>query len=297
MTTPLLHKLVVIGVGLIGGSFALALRNAGMVKHVVGIGRSQKNMQRALELGVIDEIASSLASALKGADFVQLAMPVGQTGKIMAQIAPYLDSGTIVSDVGSTKQDVILAARTYLAQNLTHFVPCHPIAGTEFSGAEAASVQLFCGKHLIITPLAENSDPAIALVTSLWQHCGAEVSCMPADQHDRILATISHLPHILAFTLMNQVRTNIEDKPEEVLHFAGSSFRDCTRIASSSPEMWRDICLANREMLLKQIDAYQNELSRLRTILANNDGEALERAFTNARETRQLWLKDHHVTK
>ncbi len=293
MTSPLLHKLVVIGVGLIGGSFALALRHAGMVKHIVGIGRSQKNLQRALELGIIDEVASNSVSALKDADFVLLAMPVGQTSNIMAQIAPFLGSGTIVSDVGSTKQDVIFAARTHLAQHLTHFVPCHPIAGTEFSGAEAASTHLFCDKHLIITPLAENDDQAVNLVSTLWQHCGAKISCMAADQHDRILAIISHLPHILAFTLMNHVRINIEDKPEEVLHFAGSSFRDCTRIASSSPEMWRDICLANQELLLKQIDAYQNELTSLRTILANNDGQALERTFANARQTRQQWLENY----
>jgi prephenate dehydrogenase len=291
MVSPLLQKLIVIGVGLIGGSFALALRQAGMVKHIVGIGRSQKNLQRALELGIIDEVASNPISALKDADFVLLAMPVGQTSHIMAQIAPFLGSSTIVSDVGSTKQDVILAARTHLARHLTHFVPCHPIAGTEFSGAEAASTHLFCDKHLIITPLAENDDQAIKLVSTLWQHCGAKISCMAADQHDRILAIISHLPHILAFTLMNHVRTNVEDKLEEILRFAGSSFRDCTRIASSSPEMWRDICLANQEWLLKQIDAYQNELTNVRTILANNDGEALEKAFANARQTRQQWLK------
>lgn len=291
MTSPLLHKLVVIGVGLIGGSFALALRNAGMVKHIVGLGRSQENMQRALELGIIDEIASSSASALKDADFVLLATPGGQISNIMAQIAPYLTPGTIVSDVGSTKQDIITAARTHLAQHLTHFVPCHPIAGTEFSGAEAASVHLFRDKHLIITPLAENNDQVIELVTTLWQHCGTKISCMSADQHDRVLATISHLPHILAFTLMSHVRASIEDKPEEILHFAGSSFRDCTRIASSSPEMWRDICLANREALLKQIDAYQKELTALRTTLANHNGEALEKVFANAGETRQQWLK------
>lgn len=292
MTSPPLHKLVVIGVGLIGGSFALALRNAGMVKHIVGVGRSQENMQRALELGIIDEIASNFASALKGADFVLLAMPVGQISNIMVQIAPCLTPGTIVSDVGSTKQDVIIAARTHLVQHLAHFIPCHPIAGTELSGAEAASTHLFRDKHLIITPLAENNDQAISLVTTLWQHCGTKVSCMPADQHDRILATISHLPHILAFTLMNHVRASIEDKPEEILRFAGSSFRDCTRIASSSPEMWRDICLANRETLLKQIDTYQKELTDLRITLANNNGEALKKAFANARETRQQWLKN-----
>lgn len=289
MTSPLLHKLVVIGVGLIGGSFALALRRAGMVKQIVGIGRSPENMQRALELGIIDEIACNPASALKNADFVLLAMPVGQTSHIMAQIAPCLESETIVSDAGSTKQDVILAARTHLAKHLTHFIPSHPIAGTEFSGAEAADTYLFRDKPLIITPLEENSEQAISLVTALWQHCGAKVTRMSADQHDRILATISHLPHILAFTLMNHVLGNVEDRPEEVLRFAGSSFRDCTRIASSSPEMWRDICLANRETLLKQIDTYQNELANIRTMLANHDDKALESAFAAAREIRQQW--------
>lgn len=290
MASPPLKKLVIIGVGLIGGSFALALRHAGMVKHCVGIGRSPKNMQRALELGIIDEIANDPASALKGADFILLAMPVGQTDQVMAQIAPYVEDGTIISDVGSTKQDVILAARTHLARQLAHFVPSHPIAGTEFSGAEAADIHLFCDKPLIITPLKENSVEAIDLVTTLWQRCGAKVTRMPAAQHDRILATVSHLPHILAFSLMNHVLCNSDDQPEEVLRFAGNSFRDCTRIASSSPEMWRDICLANQETLLKQIDTYQAQLTYLRTLLANHDGEALERTFAAARELRQKWL-------
>lgn len=292
MTRPLLHKLVIIGVGLIGGSFALALRQAGMIKQIVGIGRSPGNMQRARERGIIDEIARDFPSALKDADLVLLAMPVGQTSHIMAQIAPYLESGTIVSDVGSTKQDVILAARTHLAKHLTNFVPSHPIAGTEFSGADAADKRLFHDKHLIITPLEENSEQSINLVATLWQYCGANITCMPADEHDRILAAISHLPHVLAFTLMNHVRENVEDQPETLLRFAGSSFRDCTRIASSSPEMWRDICLANQETLLKQLDAYQSKLTVLRTLLANRDGAALEKTFKAARETHQKWLNN-----
>lgn len=292
MTRPLLHKLVIIGVGLIGGSFALALRQAGVIKQIVGIGRSPGNMQRARERGIIDEIARDFPSALKDADFVLLAMPVGQTNHIMAQIAPYLESGTIVSDVGSTKQDVILAARTHLARHLTHFVPSHPIAGTEFSGADAADMCLFHDKHLIITPLEENSEQSINLVATLWRHCGANITSMPADQHDRILAAISHLPHVLAFTLMNYVRDNDEDQPETLLRFAGSSFRDCTRIASSSPEMWRDICLANQETLLQQIDAYQSKLTSLRTLLANRDGAALEKTFKAAREIHRKWLSN-----
>ncbi|MEK7843228.1 MAG: prephenate dehydrogenase/arogenate dehydrogenase family protein, partial [Pseudomonadota bacterium] len=286
------NKLVIIGVGLIGGSFALALRKAGLVRHIVGIGRSRENLQRACDLGVIDEIAGDLALALKGADLVLLAMPVGQTGKIMAQIAPHLEAGTIVTDAGSTKQDVVAAARSFLPGHLQNFVPGHPIAGAELSGVAAASADLFRDKNLVLTPLDETSTEAVTRVTELWQGCGARVSQMRADQHDAILATMSHLPHVLAFTLMNHVCTSASDKPEELLRFAGSGFRDFTRIAGSSPEMWRDICLANREALLKQIDAYQNELTNLREMLARGDGQALEKIFADARDARQRWLKD-----
>ncbi len=292
MANVVINKLVIIGVGLIGGSFALALRKAGLVRHIVGIGRSRENLQRACELGVIDEIAADLALALKGADLVLLAMPVGQTGKIMAQISPHLEAGTIVTDAGSTKQDVVAAARSFLAGHLKNFVPGHPIAGAELSGVTAASADLFRDKNLVLTPLDETSAEAVTRVTELWQGCGARVSHMRADRHDAILAAMSHLPHVLAFTLMNHVCAGAGDKPEDLLRFAGSGFRDFTRIAGSSPEMWRDICLANREALLKQIDAYQNELTNLREMLARGDGQALEKIFADAREVRQRWLQD-----
>ncbi len=292
MANVVINKLVIIGVGLIGGSFALALRKAGLVGHIVGVGRSRENLQRARELGVIDEIASDLALALKGADLVLLAMPVGQVGKIMAQISPHLEAKTIVTDAGSTKQDVVAAARSFLAGHLQNFVPGHPIAGAELSGVTAASADLFRDKNLVLTPLDETSVEVVTRVTELWQGCGARVSQMRADRHDAILAAMSHLPHVLAFTLMNHVCTSALDNPGDLLRFAGSGFRDFTRIAGSSPEMWRDICLANREALLKQIDAYQNELTNLREILAQGDGQALEKVFANAREARQRWLKD-----
>lgn len=292
MANVVINKLVIIGVGLIGGSFALALRKAGLVRHIIGVGRSRENLQRACELGVIDEIAGDLALALKGADLVLLAMPVGQTGKIMAQISPYLEDGTIVTDAGSTKQDVVAAARSFLAGQLQSFVPGHPIAGAELSGVTAASADLFRDKNLVLTPLDETSAEAVTRVTELWQGCGAQVSQMHADRHDAILAAMSHLPHVLAFTLMNHVCTGAGDKPEDLLRFAGSGFRDFTRIAGSSPEMWRDICLANREALLKQIDAYQNELTNLREMLARADGQALEKFFADARAARQRWLQD-----
>jgi prephenate dehydrogenase len=243
-------------------------------------------------MGVIDEIADDLALALKGADLVFLAMPVGQTGKVMAQISPHLEVRTVVTDAGSTKQDVILAARSFMPGMLKNFVPAHPIAGAELSGVVAASADLFCNKSLVLTPLDESSDEAVARVTELWKGCGAHVSLMQAEQHDTVLAAMSHLPHVLAFTLMNYICASASDKPEELLRFAGSGFRDFTRIAGSSPEMWRDICLANREALLKHIDGYQNELTELREMLARNDSQGLESIFTDARDARKQWLQD-----
>ncbi len=291
MTDTILKKLVIIGVGLIGGSFALALRKAGLVKHIVGLGRSRENLQRALELGILDEIADDFPLALKNADLVFLAIPVGQTAKILAQIASHLESKTIITDVGSTKQDVIAAARSFLPGHLKNFVPGHPIAGTEQSGANAANANLFRDKNLILTPLDETNTNALECVKELWLGCGARVSQMKAYQHDEILAAISHLPHLLASTLMNHTfSSSTKDSSDDLLRFAGSGFRDFTRIAGSSPEMWRDICLANRELLLQQIDAYQNELTRMHKILENGDGSALEKAFCDARVTRQRWL-------
>ncbi len=289
--TAILNKLVIIGVGLIGGSFALALRKAGLFEHIVGIGRSQQNMQCAVDRGVINEIATDITSALHNADLVFLAMPVGQTAHIMAQIAPHLQANTIITDAGSTKQDVIAAARHHLPiQNRHHFVPGHPIAGTEQSGAQAAQADLYRNKHVILTPLPETSIDAVERVSQLWQACGAQVSLMPADEHDQVLAATSHLPHILAFTMMNHLHHSNSNR-ENLLCFVGSGLRDFTRIASSSPEMWRDICLANREALLEQIDAYQNELKLLQEMLKNNEGAALEQAFSEARSVRENWLK------
>jgi len=289
--TAILNKLVIIGVGLIGGSFALALRKVGLVKHIVGVGRSQQNMQCAVERSVIDEIATDIASALHHADLVFLAMPVGQTARIMAQIAPYLQANTIITDAGSTKQDVIAAARHHLPmQNRHHFVPGHPIAGAEQSGVQTAQADLYDNKHVILTPLPETSIDAVERISQLWQACGAQVSLMSADEHDQVLAATSHLPHILAFTLMNHLNHST-NHPENLLRFAGSGFRDFTRIASSSPEMWRDICLTNREALLGQIDAYQNELKLLQEMLKKNEGKALEQAFSRARGVRENWLK------
>jgi prephenate dehydrogenase len=309
MPTAAIDKLVIIGVGLIGGSFALALRKAKQVTHIIGIGRSQDNMQRAHSMGAIDEIGTSLPSVLKDADLVFLATPVGQTEAVMARISPYLEPDTIVTDAGSTKQNVIAAARRQLSPHLRNFVPGHPIAGAEVSGAGAADADLFQGRNIVLTPLAETGTSAANRVAELWEACGSRVHRMSAARHDDILATVSHLPHMLAFALMNHAsldRTHIireplsppqsapqpQDELYEPLQFAGTGFRDMVRIAGSSPEMWRDICLANGEALIRQIDAYQEELAALRQMLASGDGKELENSFSAARDARQRWLEN-----
>lgn len=293
MAFPAISKLVIVGVGLIGGSFALALRRAGLVGRIVGMGRSPENMQRALELGIIDEQTSDFAAALSGADFVLLAIPVKQTAGVMQQMAPHLEANTIISDVGSTKQNVVHAARANLGKRIERFIPAHPIAGTEFNGAEAAFPDLFQHKPVILTPLQENDQQIVDRVADLWHHCGASVSSMLPEQHDQLLAAISHLPHMLAFSLMQHIRTLSqtlsEGDPLALLRFAGSSLNDMTRVTASSPEMWRDICLENRAALLAQIEAYQQELSRLQQMLADHDGESLEKLFAEARAIRRDW--------
>jgi prephenate dehydrogenase len=295
MKDTMLNKLVIIGVGLIGGSFALSLRKAGLVKHITGLGRSKENLQQALELGIIDEISDNYSQALEKADLVLLAVPVGQTAEILKKINPYLEPQTIISDVGSTKQDVIAAAHSSIPEYFKNFVPAHPIAGAELSGSSAATADLFKGKSLILTPSDETDSDSIESIQKLWQGCGAHTSLMPPYQHDEMLAMTSHLPHILAFTFMNHMLSNSTEKnADTLLNFAGSGFRDFTRIASSSPEMWKDICLANRRLLLQQIRVYQNELARMNEILEDGDGAALEKFFLNAQVTRGKFLKDKH---
>jgi len=295
MKDSMINKLVIIGVGLIGGSFALSLRKAGLVKHITGLGRSKENLQQALELGIIDEISDNYSQALTKADLVLLAVPVGQTAEILQKINPHLEPQTIISDVGSTKQNVIAAARSSIPEYFKNFVPAHPIAGAELSGSSAANAELFRDKNLILTPSDETDIDSIESIQTLWKGCGAHTSLMTPYQHDEMLAMTSHLPHILAFTFMNHMLSNSSEKNEDtLLNFAGSGFRDFTRIASSSPEMWKDICLANRRLLLQQIRVYQNELARMNEILEDGDGAALEKFFLNAQITRGKFLKDKH---
>ena len=289
MSKPLIGKLAVYGVGLIGGSFALALKEAGAVGTVVGVGRSRANLEQALAAGVIDAVAADDRSALADADVVLLAMPVGQMAPVMRRIAPLLGSRTVVTDAGSTKRDVVALAREHLAASLERFVPAHPIAGAEKSGAMAARADLFRDRHLILTPLPGNDPAALALVRRAWEVAGMRVSSMDPEQHDRTLAAVSHLPHVLSYGLVHELAGRPD--AQQLFALAAGGFRDFTRIAGSSPEMWRDICLSNRDLILEELARYRRELDRLETLLAAADGAGLEALFSAAREARSRWLQ------
>ena len=286
----MINKLTLIGVGLIGGSFALALREAGLVREIVGVGRSAENLSAALGMYVIDVSVTDPAQAVQGADLVLLAVPVGQMGESMAAIAPHLGAHTVVTDVGSTKQNVVTLARQYLGAHLSRFVPGHPIAGAEKSGVKAARGELFRERNVVLTPLAETDAAAVELVTRLWQGCGAKVSQMDPADHDAVFAAVSHLPHVLAFALVDYIAS--QANAEQLFGFAASGFRDFTRIAGSSPEMWRDICLANRDTMLSQLVGYESELAKIKTLIERGDGAALAELFGRARDARQQYLKN-----
>ena len=279
--------LVVIGVGLIGGSFALALKRAGKVGRVIGVGRSAANLARAIELGVIDEACHSAAEAVHTADIVLVATPVGQMGRVFAEIAPHLPAHCVVTDGGSTKSDVVALMRQHLAAHLAYCVPAHPIAGSDLSGAAAAQYGLYDNRRVVVTPMAETLPPAANLVTGLWQACGAKVHAMTAAEHDGVFATVSHLPHLLAFAYVDMIVA--KQDADRCFDFAATGFRDFTRIAGSHPEMWRDIALANRDALLAELDAYRATLDALRSELADADAAALTERFERAREARHVW--------
>lgn len=285
----MINKLVIIGVGLIGGSFGLALREGGLVREIAGVGRSLENLSAALGTYVIDSSSQDAAQAVPDADLVLLAVPVGQMATVMQAIAPHLSAHTVISDVGSTKQDVVALARQHLAAHFPRFVPGHPIAGSEFSGVKAARGDLFRARNVVLTPLSDTDPAASALLTRLWEACGATVSQMSPQQHDALFAAVSHLPHILAFALVDYIAS--QPNAEQLFDFAASGFRDYTRIAGSSPEMWRDICLANREALLQQIGGYEQELAQIKTLIEAGDGAGLAGLFGRARDARKNYLK------
>jgi prephenate dehydrogenase len=289
------NKLVIFGVGLIGGSLARALRERGDVagaRTVIGVGRSPASTARALELGVIDGTAAlsddaALRAALAGADLVLLAAPVAQTQPLLERIAPFLDPDTIVTDAGSTKSDVVAAARAALGDRIRQFVPGHPIAGRESSGVDAALPDLYVSRNVVLCALPENRPDTVERVAAMWRATGAAVHAMTPAQHDRVFASVSHLPHLLSFALVEQILNS----PDAALKFsfAAGGFRDFTRIAASSPEMWRDICVANRAALLDELDGYTAVLAQLRAAVEAADGAALEAVFARSREARTEW--------
>ena len=283
------ERVAVIGVGLIGGSFALALKAAGLARRVVGAGRSQANLDLALERGVIDAVASSAAHAAQDAELVLVATPVAQYPQVFGAIGPVLGAQAVVTDAGSTKQDVIAAARAGLGARLAQFVPAHPVAGAEHSGAAAATADLFRGKRVVLTPQAETSPQALARVEHAWQACGARLFRMAPEEHDAVFAAVSHLPHLLAYALVHDIAER--GNAAQLFGYAASGFRDFTRIASSQPEMWRDICVANRQVLLAELERYGAQLAALRPMIERGDGAALERVFAAARAARERWLK------
>ncbi len=284
-----IRRLVVIGVGLIGGSVALALKRAGAVQHVIGVGRGRANLDRALALGAIDEIATDPGTAVEGADIVVVAVPVGQFGRVLQAIVPGLPVDAVITDGGSTKQDVIEAARPALGALWPRFVPAHPIAGAEHSGIDAARADLFDGRSVVLTPLPETDREATQRAETMWSVCGARVARMAPAEHDRVFAAVSHLPHVLAYALVAMIARR--DDAERLFGFAAGGFRDFTRIASSSPEMWRDIAIANREALVAELDQYGTAIESVRNLIAAQDGAALERLFADSRDARDAWLR------
>jgi prephenate dehydrogenase len=285
-----IEKLVVVGVGLIGASCALAIRHASAVGEIVGVGRSRSNLDRALARGIVDRaimLGDDWAREVRSADFVLIAIPVAQYRETFAALAPALPRNAVLADAGSTKQDVVLAAREMLADRLPQFVPGHPIAGSERSGAEAGDASLFVGRQVILTPLPETSANALARVEEFWTTCGARVERLDPARHDRVLAAVSHLPHLLAYALVDELASRRDSA--EYFSNAGSGFRDFTRIAGSSPEMWRDVALANRDALLTELAAYRSALDRLMLSIEHGDRAALDTMLDRAAQARREW--------
>ena len=293
-----MKKLVIFGVGLIGGSVALALKSnkaalalkkATSRVHIVGVGRRVESLDAALKLGVIDSAEINIKAACNDADVILIAVPVAQTKAILQSIKPHLNSKTVITDAGSTKGDILASAREILGEKFGQFVGGHPIAGAEKSGVAAAKSDLFLGKNVVLTPTSETNRDAVASIADFWRSCGANVSEMSAETHDSIFAAVSHLPHLLAFALVDDIASR--PNAEQLFSFAASGFRDFTRIAGSHPEMWRDISLANKTALLNEIDAFENELAQLKQLLTNEDGAGLQALFERASVARNNWAE------
>ena len=291
------NNLLLIGAGLIGGSLTLALKKANTVQHITGVGRRESVMREALQLGLIDDFVApntpEYAQAVANADIIVLAMPVGQTKQVLNDLLPHLAPHTIITDAGSTKQSVYDDARAVLGERIHQFVLAHPIAGREVNGPQAALADLYVNKKIMVCPLpqpAHNTPEQITTVVAMWQATGGLVYQMDLQAHDAIFAAVSHVPHVLAYALMNHVAdSNLSD---DKFAMAGAGFRDFTRIAAASPEMWRDVCLNNREAILHDLDVYLAHVQQLRDKIAASDGDEILSEFTRASEKRLAWGKE-----
>lgn len=285
---PAIGTLAVIGVGLIGGSLARALREAGAVGEIVGCGRGRENLERAVELGVVDRYTHDVAEAAAGADLVFLAVPLGAMREAFLALRDSLGPQALVTDGGSAKGSVVADCRAAAPELLARFVPGHPIAGTERNGVEASFAGLYRNRRVILTPLAENGGDDVARVRAMWQACGAEVTEMSVEHHDEVLAATSHLPHMLAFGLVDML-ARLKDN-DEMFRYAAGGFRDFTRIASSNPVMWRDICIANRNALGPMLAAFAEEMNALAETIGSGDGDALLEIFQRAKAARDRYV-------
>jgi prephenate dehydrogenase len=283
-----IDRLAVIGVGLIGGSLARALRAAGVVGEVVGCGRGRANLEQAVELGVIDRFSHDIGEAVRDADLVFLAVPLGAMAGAFAALRGHLPPGALITDGGSAKGSVVRDCRAEAPELLARFVPGHPIAGTENNGVGASFAELYQNRRVILTPLPENAADAVERVRSMWQACGAEVTEMSVAHHDEVLAATSHLPHMLAFGLVDMLARMKEN--DEIFRYAAGGFRDFTRIASSNPVMWRDICIANREALGPMLSAFADEMNLLARRINDADGDALLEIFERAKAARDRYV-------
>lgn len=285
---PLIHRLAVIGVGLIGGSLARILREKGEVGEIVGIGRGEENLRKAVELGVIDRYFLDPVEGVAGADVVFLATPVCSIPAITAEIASHLAPGCVVTDGGSVKEEIVSACEPLMPSGV-HFVGGHPIAGTEHSGVEASFSTLYAGKRCIVTPTSRTDREALEKVIRMWETAGSEVVVMDTVKHDRVVAAISHLPHMVAYALVNAVE-GYDRFEESILRYSAGGFRDFTRIASSDPAMWRDIALMNRGAVIEMMDHFACYFGQLRDLVAASDGPGLERFFRESKESRDAIL-------
>ncbi|WP_434777551.1 prephenate dehydrogenase [Neisseria sp. Ec49-e6-T10] len=284
-----LENLVLIGVGLIGGSFALDLKRSGQLQHVHGIDINPDNLERAIERNVIDTGSTTLAQDyIANADLILMATPIGQFAPILQQLNPLLKTGTIITDVGSTKREVIAAFKTHLPEHFHHYIATHPIAGSDRSGAISAQFGLFKDKKVILCPHEAQNEEAFHLINTLWQSIGATTFVLTPQEHDQVFASVSHLPHLLSFAFIHQIIN--QHSADQNLFFAGTGFQDFTRIASSDPSVWTDICLANQDILIDLIEQNQQELNQISHYLKQADKKALFDYFAQAKQSRDQWL-------